>query len=192
MIGLLVVLLVGAGKAKPPPKPPTPAPAAQKAAPKAEPKPEAKAEEPGPPADPWEFDGLTALVKAAAQPADDLSTLALTQLNVPLEGNAQFKVSAHANTVGGVTLALEDPNDAKTACALYAAREGDVLVIKDSRCSFFVFQGQARTQAVCRKINGTAKRANEVVHLEATSPDCSASPMGVPLSVRASVKPVIR
>ena len=187
MIGLLVVLLVGAGKAKPPPKPPKPVPA----------KAEAKKADAGPadagvPVDPWEFDGLTALVDAAAQPADDLSTLALTQLNVPLTGRAQFRVAAHANTVGGVTLTLEDPNDAKTSCALYATKDGESLVFKDSRCSFFLFQGQARTQAVCRKIEGTAVRSKDAILLGAASPDCSASPMGVPLSVRASVKPVIR
>ncbi len=181
MTGLLVVLMLVGVKPKPSPQPPKPS---------VPPKP--MVVDAGLPPDPWEFDGLTADVKAQAQPADDLSTLALSQLNVPLEGNAQFKVSAHANTVGGVTLTLEDPNDAKTACALYATKEGDGLVFKDSRCSFFVLSGQARAQATCRKINGTAKRVKGALLLEATTPDCNAAPMGVPLSVRASMKPVIR
>lgn len=145
-----------------------------------------------PPVDRWDFEGLTARVFAHATPADDLSTLALTQLAIPLEGNAQFRVSAHANTVGGVTLKLEDPNDPKTACALYAERAGDTLTFKDSRCSFAVFTGQARTQATCRKISGSAKREKDAVLLDAATPDCNAAPMGVPLTVRASVKPVIR
>lgn len=144
----------------------------------------------GVPADLWDFEGLSAKVAARGEPADELSTLALTQLGVRLEGNAVFKASAHPNTVGGVTLRIEDPADPKVACAIYAAREGDGLTFKDSRCSFPLFKDQLRTTATCRRISGTAKRIKDSVAFEATAPDCTAQPMGMPMSVRATVRPL--
>ncbi len=137
----------------------------------------------------WEFDGLTAKVQAKGATKDRLSAAALTRLGLRLEGAGSLKVSAHANTVGGVTLHLEDPNDAKASCDLYATREGDDLKFTDSRCAFPAFSGQLRTNAVCRKISGTAKRVKDGVALEASSPDCNVSPMGVPLSLSGSVTP---
>lgn len=139
--------------------------------------------------DMWEFDGLTAKVQAKGATKDQLSAAALTRLGLRLEGAGSLKVSAHANTVGGVTLHLEDPNDSKASCDLYATRDGDDLKFSDSRCSFPAFSGQLRTTATCRKISGTAKRVKDGVELEATAPDCNASPMGLPLSMRGSVTP---
>jgi hypothetical protein len=148
------------------------------------------AKDAGTPKDLWEFDDLTAKVVARGDPADELSKLALGQLGLQLEANAVFKVSAHANTVGGVTLRVEDPADPKVTCALYATREGDVLTFKDSRCSFPLFKDQLRTVATCRKISGTARRVKGAIAFEANAPDCTAQPMGMPLSVRATVKPL--
>lgn len=142
------------------------------------------------PSDRWEFDGATASVAAKGEPRDSLSSVALQQLRLKLEGPLSLKVSAHPNTVGGVTLHLEDPSDAKASCDLYASRDEDALKFTDSRCSFFAFSGRLRTQAVCRKISGTAKKlADGRVALEARSPDCSASPMGLPLSLSGTLAP---
>lgn len=141
------------------------------------------------PPDMWDFDGLTAKVQAKGATKDRLSAAALTRLGLRLEGAGSLKVSAHANTVGGVTLRIEDPNDAKASCELYATREGDALKFSDSRCTFPAFSGQLRTTATCRRISGTAKRVDDAVELEASAPDCNASPMGVPLSLSGSVSP---
>lgn len=135
----------------------------------------------------WEFDGLTAKVQAKGATKDRLSAAALSRLGLKLEGAGTLKVSAHANTVGGVTLHIEDPGDAKASCDLYATRDGDVLRFSDSRCSFPAFSGQLRSTAVCRKISGTAKRDGDAVRLEASTSDCNVSPMGVPLSLSGSV-----
>jgi hypothetical protein len=141
------------------------------------------------PADPWEFDGERAHVVAHGDATDDVTALALTQLGVKLDGDTYFKVSAHANSLGGVTLRLADYNDEKTTCDLYAKKKGDALVFEDSRCSFPAFQGGAKTTATCRKISGTAKKLKRGIALEASSPDCTAQPMGFSLAGRASVKP---
>ncbi len=143
-----------------------------------------------PPKDLWDFDNLTARVSANGETSDELTTLALTQLGIRLEGSFAFQVSAHNNTVGGVTLHLEDPSDPKVACALYATREGEGLSFKDSRCSFPIFKDRQRTVATCRRISGTARRVSDRILLEATAPDCTAAPMGFPLLVRASVRPL--
>jgi hypothetical protein len=142
-----------------------------------------------PPADAWEFDNERAHVLAHGEAKDDVTAMALEQLGVKLDGDAYFKVSAHKNSMGGVTLKLQDYNDEKTSCDLYATKKGDALVFEDSRCSFPAFQGGAKTSATCRKISGSAKRLKRGVALEATSPDCTAQPMGFSLSGRASVKP---
>lgn len=139
--------------------------------------------------DMWEFDGLTAKVQAKGATKDKLSAAALSRLGLRLEGSGSLKVSAHANTVGGVTLHIEDPNDSKAGCDLYATRDGEQLTFSDSRCSFPAFSGQLRTMATCRKISGTAKRVKDGVELTASTPDCNASPMGVPLSLSGSVTP---
>lgn len=137
---------------------------------------------------PWEFDDERAHV-VAGDAKDELSKTALGTMGVKLDGDAYFKVSAHANSVGGVTLRLEDYNDAKTKCDLYATVKGDALEFTDSRCSFAAFSGSARTVATCRKISGTARRLKRGIAVEASSPDCTAQPMGFSLAGRASVKP---
>lgn len=142
-----------------------------------------------PPGDVWEFDNERAHVLAHGDSKDDLTQVALGQLGVKLDGDAYFKVSAHANSTGGVTLRLQDYNDDKSACDLYAVRDGDALRFDDVRCSFPAFSGSAKTRATCRKISGTARRLKRGIALEASSPDCTAQPMGFSLSGRASVKP---
>ena len=144
----------------------------------------------GHPKDLWDFDGLTAKVAAKGETSDELSTLALTQLGIRLEGNVDLTVSAHANTVGGVTLQLQQPSDPKVGCSVYATRDADTLTFKDTRCSFPVFTGQARSTATCRKISGTARRVKDAILLEASAPDCTAQPLGMPLSVRATLRPL--
>lgn len=139
--------------------------------------------------DPWEFDRLTAKVRVKGVPADELTTLAVTQLAIPLETTAVLNVSAHANSVGGVTLRFEDPADPKLGCSLYATLADGAVVFKDSRCSFSLFTGQLRTVGTCRKISGTARRIKDTIALEADAPDCTAQPMGMPMSVRATAKP---
>ncbi len=141
--------------------------------------------------DPWAFEGVTASVNAKGVTRDSLSTLALEKLGLKLEGPLSLKASAKANTVGGVTLRLEDPADAKAYCDLYAKRTDDgALSFSDSRCSFSAFSGQLRTTATCRKISGTARRLEDgKLALEARSPDCSAQPMGVPLSISGTLSP---
>ncbi|MDP1825618.1 MAG: hypothetical protein Q8L48_20325 [Archangium sp.] len=141
--------------------------------------------------DPWDFDGVYASVQAKGDTRDSLSTLALEKLGLRLEGPLSLKVSAHANTVGGTTLHLEDPSDAKAYCDVYATRDDDGgLRFSDSRCSFAAFSGRLRTQATCRKISGTARRLDDGrVALEARSPDCSAQPMGLSLSISGSLSP---
>ena len=142
------------------------------------------------PVDRWDFEGATALVLAKGETRDSLSTAALQQLGLKLEAPLSLKVSAHANTVGGVTLHLEDPSDPKAFCDLYASRADETLKFTDSRCSFIAFSGRLRTQAVCRKIAGTAKKlADGRVAIEARSPDCSASPLGLPLSISGTLAP---
>ncbi|MFT3711664.1 MAG: hypothetical protein QM817_28845 [Archangium sp.] len=140
-------------------------------------------------AEPWEFDGLTAKITARASTRDSVSRMALERMGVKLEGALQLKVNAHANTVGGVTLRVEDPSDSKSGCDLYATREGEGLRFTDSRCSFPAFSGNLRTQATCRKISGTAKRTADGIALEARFPDCNASPMSVPVSLSGEVVP---
>lgn len=144
----------------------------------------------GPPRDLWDFDGLTAKVAATGQANDELGALALGQLGIALQSTVALEVSAHPNTVGGVTLTLKDPQNPKVSCALYAAREGEVLTFKDGRCTFPAFTGQARTSATCRRISGSARRVKDTIAVDAVSPDCTAQPMGMPLSVRATVKPL--
>lgn len=142
-------------------------------------------------ADRWDFEGSTAAVSAKGATGDSLSALALQKAGLRLEGPLLLKVSAHPNTVGGVTLRLEDPSDAKAYCDLYAKRgDDDGLTFTDSRCSFFAFSGQLRTQATCRKISGTARRLEDgKIALEARSPDCSAAPMSLPLSISGTLSP---
>lgn len=141
--------------------------------------------------DPWEFEGATASVSAKGAPRDSLSTAALQQLGLRLEGPLSLKVSAHPNTVGGVTLHLEDPSDAKAFCDVYASRTDDGgLRFADSRCSFGAFSGRLRTSATCRKISGTARRLPDgQVALEARSPDCTAQPLSLPLSLSGTLSP---
>ena len=141
--------------------------------------------------DRWDFEGAVAWVSAKGDPHDALSTLALDKLGLKLEGPLTLKVSAHPNTVGGVTLRLEDPSDAKAYCDVYAKRDGESgLRFSDSRCSFAVFSGRLRTSATCRKISGTARRLDDgKVALEARSPDCGASPLGLWLSVSGTLTP---
>src|SRR5438128_1070658 len=93
----------------------------------------------------WEFDAERAHVVAHGDSKDEVTALALTQLGVKLDGDTYFKVSAHANSVGGVTLRLQDYNDEKSACDLYATRKGELLEFSDSRCSFPAFTGSAKT-----------------------------------------------
>lgn len=141
--------------------------------------------------DPWEFESATASVFARGTTRDSLSGLALEKLGLRLEGPLSLKASAKANTVGGVTLRLQDPGDAKAYCDLYATRDDTGgLRFSDSRCSFSAFSGQLRTTATCRKISGTAKKLEDgKVALEASSPDCSAQPMGLPLSISGTLSP---
>lgn len=140
--------------------------------------------------DPWEFEDATASVYAKGVPRDSLSSLALEKLGLKLEGPLTLKASAKANTVGGVTLRLSDPGDAKAYCDLYATRTDDVLRFSDSRCSFSAFSGQLRTTATCRKISGEARRLDDGrVALEVKSPDCNAQPMGLPLSISGTLSP---
>jgi hypothetical protein len=140
--------------------------------------------------DRWDFDGVFASVSAHGDTRDSLSTVALEKLGLQLEGPLSLKVSAHANTVGGITLHLEDPSDPKASCDVYAARDGEGLRFSDSRCSFSAFSGRLRTEATCRKISGTARRLdNGKVALDARSPDCSAQPLGLPLSIAGTLTP---
>lgn len=142
-------------------------------------------------ADPWAFESSTARVLAKGATSDALSRVALERLGLKLEGPLSLEVSAKANSVGGVTLRLQDPGDSKAYCDLYATRAVDgSLRFSDSRCSFSAFTGRLKTQAVCRKISGTARRlADGTVALEARSPDCSAQPMGLPLSISGTLTP---
>ncbi|GEM_PF-2812176 len=171
----VTMVVLGAGKA-------TKAPAPKVAPP---------VEKVTPPADPWEFDDVISRVTAKTTPLDDVSKLAVTQLpQLRLDGEAVFKVSAHANTVGGVTLTFEDRADPKLSCQLYATKEGEALTFKDSRCAFPVLKNQLRTMAVCRRISGTARRVKDTVSIEAEAPDCNASIMGMTLTVRVIVRPL--
>ncbi|MBK7857125.1 MAG: hypothetical protein IPJ65_00620 [Archangiaceae bacterium] len=138
----------------------------------------------------WEFDAERAHVQVHGEAKDDLTNAALGPLNLKLDGDAFVKVSAHANTVGGVTLKVQDYNDEKSSCDLYATRKGDLLEFSDTRCSFPAFNGGARTTATCRKISGTAKRLKRGIALEASSTDCTAQVMGVSLAGRVTVKPL--
>ena len=144
-----------------------------------------------PPVERWNFDDATAKVKAHGDSPDPLTAAALLQLGLTLDGELSLKASAHPNTVGGITLRLEDPNDASASCDVYATRgaEADTLTFSDSRCSFPAFSGNLRTTATCRKISGTAKRVGDAVALTASSPDCTAQPMGVSLVVRGTLSP---
>jgi hypothetical protein len=135
----------------------------------------------------WEFDRLPANVNVKGEPIDPLSSAALAQLGLTLEGKVTVRISASANTVGGVTLRIEDPSDPAVVCEVYATREGERLTFKDSRCSFPALTGNLRTTATCRKISGSARRLKAAVAFEASSPDCTAQPMGLPLTVRATV-----
>jgi hypothetical protein len=143
----------------------------------------------GAPPQAWEFDGLTAKLHARAQSKDAVSQLALRKLGITLEGPLELRVNAHANTVGGVTLRVEDPSDAAAGCDLYATKSGEGLAFSDSRCSFPAFSGNLRTQATCRKISGSATRVDGGVALSARFPDCNASPMGLPVSLSGEVTP---
>lgn len=137
----------------------------------------------------WEFEGLSARVNARGKTKDKVSALALRKLGLTLEGPLSFKVSAKPNTVGGVTLRVEDPSDASVGCDLYGQVSDGVFTFADSRCSFQAFSGNLRTQAVCRRISGTAKHLEKAIALDATFPDCNASPMGLPLSLSGEVSP---
>ena len=158
----------------PPPPPPVPRPAEPDA---------------GAAADLWDFDGVAAKVFASAETSDPLSSAALAQMGVQLQGVAYLKVSAHANTVGGVTLRLEDANDPRVNCALYATRQADYLRFKDSRCVFPVFAANMNATATCRGISGSARRVKGAIALDATTPDCTATPMGFAISLTASAVP---
>ena len=140
-------------------------------------------------ADPWSFDDERVQVEGKGQTKDSLSTAALSRLGLRLEGVVTLKASAHANTVGGVTLHLEDPSDAKASCDLYAKVDGEVLRFTDNRCSFLAFSGNLRTTATCRKISGQLRRGEKGLELEASSPDCTAQPLGVPLSLSGTLVP---
>lgn len=137
----------------------------------------------------WDFDGLRARVTALGESNDPLTTMALTQLNVDLQGPAELKVSAHPNTVGGVSLRIEDPANAAVNCVLYATRTGDILKFKDCRCVFPVEAGQLHTEATCRRISGSARRKKDAILFVANAPDCTAQPMGLAVSVRANAVP---
>ena len=141
------------------------------------------------PVDPWTFEDVSVRVFAKGQTRDALSTAALSRLGLRLEGAVSLKASARANTVGGVTLHLEDPSDAKASCDLYAKVDGDTLRFEDSRCSFAAFSGNLRTTATCRKISGSLVHGEKQLELTASSPDCTAQPLGVPLSLSASCLP---
>jgi hypothetical protein len=147
--------------------------------------------EPAAPADPWDFDGQIAKVRATGQSTDPLTSAALQQMGLKLEGVAVLKLSVHPNSTGGVTVHVEDPSDAKSACDLYGSKEDDKVVIKDARCVFPVFQDQLRTNATCRKISGTVSRVADKLSLEADAPDCTAQVLGVPISIKASARPLL-
>jgi hypothetical protein len=139
-------------------------------------------------ADPWDFDGLGAPITAHGEVKDPLSRAALEQSGAKLDGSVRLTASAHPNTVGGVTLKLAR---ADGACELYATRAGDKLTFDDARCDFPLFDGQLRSTATCRRISGTARRAKDAVLVEASSPDCTAQPMGLSLQGSAKVTPVV-
>ena len=139
--------------------------------------------------DPWAFEGLRAKVFAKGVPRDALTSSALTRLGLQLEGAVTLAVSAQANTVGGVTLRLADPADASARCDVYASRDGEALRFSDNRCSFPAFSGNLRTTATCRKLSGVARRSAEGVVLEVSSPDCTAQPLGLPLSLSGTLSP---
>lgn len=188
-----VVALLGvtATKKKPAPAPKKPVAQQKVSEPpkKAEPAPLAEPE-PAAPSDPWDFDDQLAKVRASGQSTDPLTSAALQQMGVKLEGVAVLKLSVHPNSTGGVTVHVEDPSDAKSACDLYGAKENDKVVIKDARCVFPVFQDQLRTHATCRKISGTLAKVENKLALEAEAPDCTAQLMGVPISIKASARPL--
>lgn len=141
--------------------------------------------------EPWAFEDGRALVFAKGTPRDGLSSAALQQLGLELQGPLTLAVSARANTVGGVTLRLSDPADPKAFCDLYAMRVADgSLRFDDSRCSFAAFSGRLKTTATCRRITGTAKKLDDgKVALEARSPDCNAQPLGLPLTISGTLTP---
>lgn len=139
--------------------------------------------------DPWTFEGLRAKVFAKGVPRDALTTSALSRLGLQLEGAVTLSVSAGVNTVGGVTLRLADPSDASARCDLYASREGEGLRFTDNRCSFPAFSGKLRTTATCRKLSGVARRSEDGIVLEISSPDCTAQPLGLPLSLSGTLTP---
>lgn len=141
--------------------------------------------------DGWDFEGGRAAVYAKGTTRDGVSEVALQQLGLKLEGELVLAVSAHPNTVGGVTLRLEDPADAKAGCDLYAQRDDSGgLRFQDSRCSFPAFSGRLRTSATCRRISGTAKKLEGgKVALEARAGDCTAQPLGLPLSISGTLSP---
>ena len=141
-----------------------------------------------PAAELWEFDELGAPITARGEVRDDLSRAALQQAGAKLEGSMRLVASAHKNGAGGVTLKL---SRADGACELYANRSGDKLVFDDARCSFPLFDGQLRSTATCRRISGSARRTKDAVLIEATSPDCTAQPMGLSLEGSAKVEPVV-
>jgi hypothetical protein len=171
----LALLTLGAGKRDA--GHPAPAPARQE---------QKKQQEP--PAELWEFDDLGAPITARGEVRDDLSRAALQQSGAKLEGSMRLVASAHKNGAGGVTLKL---SRADGACELYASRSGDKLVFDDARCSFPLFDGQLKSTATCRRISGSARRTKDAVLIEATSPDCTAQPMGLSLEGSAKVEPVV-
>jgi hypothetical protein len=146
---------------------------------------------PPPKADLWDFDGIDAPVSAHGEVKDPLSRVALQQLGAQVDGSARLVASAHANSVGGITLKLADAHDATAFCELYTTRAGTMLTFDDSRCTFPVFQGQARTLATCRHISGTARRSKDAVLIDATASDCTAQPLGLPLALSGRIEPVI-
>jgi hypothetical protein len=174
----VALLTLGAGRQKKAPAPAVPVPA-----PPAKTDPAAE-----PPADPWEFDALPAPIFAHGEIRDELARTLVQQLGLKLDGDARLTTSAHSNSVGGVTLHIADPGDAKAACDLYASKDGEQLKFEDSRCTFPAFRGELRTTATCRKISGTARRLKDSIALEASSPDCTTTLQGVPLQISGSVK----
>jgi hypothetical protein len=145
----------------------------------------------GGPREAWDFEGGRASVFARGTTRDAVSEVALRQLGLKLEGALVLAVSAHPNTVGGVTLRLEDPANPGAGCDLYAQRDdAGGLGFVDSRCSFPAFSGRLRTSATCRRISGTARKLEDgAVALEARAGDCTAQPLGLPLSVSGTLSP---
>lgn len=139
----------------------------------------------------WAFEGVRAEVMVRGEAVDSLTQLTVQQLQLPLQGAVSLRVSARANSVGGVTLRLEDFQHEDQYCELYADRPPTGrLEFSGGRCTFSAFTGRMTTQATCRKISGSAERLPDGrLFLKAHSPDCTAQPLGLPLQIAATVSP---